>query len=144
MTPADEARFIALWNAGTATAALAKQLGIPRGTAGSRAHALQRQGKIQPRPKGGNYPLARRQRRQEEIPAAPVPPALPAVERKDIQQWTVRLSKALIDHLKAVAYERRIPPSQLVEELMWTALTNQALSTPEPASTPHKTSSWNR
>ena len=48
-----------------------------------------------------------------------VPPALPAVERKDIQQWTVRLSKALIDHLKAVAYERRIPPSQLLEEWLW-------------------------
>jgi hypothetical protein len=47
------------------------------------------------------------------------PPAPPAVERKDIQQWTVRLSKALIDHLKAVAYERRIPPSQLLENWLW-------------------------
>jgi hypothetical protein len=45
-------------------------------------------------------------------------PAPPAAERKDIQQWTVRLSKALIEHLKAVAYERRIPQSQLVEELV--------------------------
>jgi DNA-binding transcriptional MocR family regulator len=208
MTPAEEARFIALWTAGTETAAMAQALGIPRGTVGSRAYALQRQGKIQPRPKGGNYPMQRRQRRQEDTPTTPtspvpkvvhappmtpahpamtfvavpeiqemlilmqdlharvvsleqtrVPPALPAhttttaphttpappaIERKDIQQWTVRLSKALVDHLKAVAYERRIPPSQLVEELVWTALTNQALSTPEPASTPHKTSSWNR
>jgi hypothetical protein len=42
----------------------------------------------------------------------------PAVERRDIQQWTVRLSKALIAHLKAVAYERRIPPSPLVAELV--------------------------
>jgi hypothetical protein len=48
-------------------------------------------------------------------PALPAPPATPAAERKEIQQWTVRLSKALIDHLKAVAYERRLPPSQLVE-----------------------------
>jgi hypothetical protein len=37
-------------------------------------------------------------------------------ERKDIQPWTVRLSKALIEHLKVVAYERRMPPSQLVED----------------------------
>jgi hypothetical protein len=43
-------------------------------------------------------------------------------ERKDVQQWTIRLSKALIDYLKAIAYERRIPPSQLLEELVWQAL----------------------
>jgi hypothetical protein len=58
-------------------------------------------------------------------PAAPVPPvppttpAAPAAERKDVQQWTIRLSKALIDHIKAVAYERRMPPSQLLEEWCW-------------------------
>jgi hypothetical protein len=55
---------------------------------------------------------------------APAPPAPPAGKRKGIQQWTVRLSKALIDHLKAVAYERRIPQSQLVEDLVWQALTD--------------------
>jgi hypothetical protein len=58
-------------------------------------------------------------------PPDPVPPA---AERKDIQQWTVRL-KALIEHLKAVAYERRISPSQLVEELVWKALTDHHPST---------------
>jgi hypothetical protein len=42
----------------------------------------------------------------------------------------VRLSKALIEHLKAVAYERRMPPSQLVEELVWKALTDHHPSTP--------------
>ena len=56
------------------------------------------------------------------LPAPPATPAPPTAERKDIQQWTVRLSKALIEHLKVVAYERRIPPSQLVEELVWKAL----------------------
>jgi hypothetical protein len=61
MTPADEALFIDLWNAGTATAAIAQQLGIPRGTVGSRAHALAKQGKIQARPKGGAYPHQRHQ-----------------------------------------------------------------------------------
>jgi hypothetical protein len=67
------------------------------------------------------------------LPAPPAPPATPApptAERKDIQQWTVRLSKALIEHLKAVAYERRMPPSQLVEELVWKALTDHQPSTP--------------
>jgi hypothetical protein len=43
VTPADEARFIALWNAGTETAAIAQQLGIPVGTVSSRAHRLQQQ-----------------------------------------------------------------------------------------------------
>jgi len=63
-------------------------------------------------------------------PVTPAPHAPPAAERKDIQQWTVRLSKVLIDHLKAVAYERRMPPSQLVEELVWKALTDHQPSTP--------------
>jgi hypothetical protein len=64
-------------------------------------------------------------------PAPPVPttppviPAPPASERKDVQQWTVRLSKALIEHLKAVAYERRIAPSQLLEELVWHAINDR-------------------
>jgi hypothetical protein len=56
MTPAEEARFIALWNAGTETAEIGRQLGIPRGTVSSRAYTLVRQDKIQARPKGGNYP----------------------------------------------------------------------------------------
>jgi hypothetical protein len=64
MTPAEEARFIALWTAGTETAAIAQALGIPRGTVGSRAYALVRQGKIQPRPKGGNYPRSKAQGRE--------------------------------------------------------------------------------
>jgi hypothetical protein len=61
MTPAEEARFIQLWNAGTETAAMAQALGIPLGTVKSRAHTLARQGKLQPRPRGGAYPHQRRQ-----------------------------------------------------------------------------------
>jgi hypothetical protein len=64
------------------------------------------------------------------LPAPPAPPAPPAAERQAIQQWTVRLSKALIDHLKAVAYERRMPPSQLLEELVLKALTDHQPLTP--------------
>jgi hypothetical protein len=56
VTPADEAHFIQLWNAGMETAAIAQALGIPRGTVSSRASTLAKQGKIQPRPKGGAYP----------------------------------------------------------------------------------------
>jgi Homeodomain-like domain len=57
-------------------------------------------------------------------PTTPALPAPPAGDRKDIQQWTVRLSKALIEHIKAVAYARRIPPSQLVEELVLKAFSD--------------------
>jgi hypothetical protein len=186
-----EAEFMELWRAGVDTAEIAKQMGIPQGTAKSRAHTLQLQGKIEPRPRGGAYPRQKAQARQEpppappapqvpptapatpstpspptapappavtfvavpEIqemlgivkdlqarvvslerarvpPALPAPPAPPAAERKEIQQWTVRLSKALIERLKAVAYERRIHPSQLLEELAWQALNDRHASPP--------------
>jgi DNA-directed RNA polymerase specialized sigma24 family protein len=46
MTPTAELEFIALWNPGTKTAEIARQLGIPRGTVASRAYALRQQGKI--------------------------------------------------------------------------------------------------
>jgi Winged helix-turn-helix DNA-binding len=63
MTPAEEARFIELWQQGASYAAIAQALGIPAGTVSSRAAALQRQGKIQPRPRGGAYPTQRAQGR---------------------------------------------------------------------------------
>jgi hypothetical protein len=47
------------------TAEIGRQLGIPTGTVGSRAYALVRQGKIQPRPKGGDYPRQKAQGRSE-------------------------------------------------------------------------------
>jgi Mn-dependent DtxR family transcriptional regulator len=59
MTPTEEARFIQLWNAGTETAAIARQLGLKATTAQSRARRLQERGLIQPRPRGGNYPTDR-------------------------------------------------------------------------------------
>jgi hypothetical protein len=111
----------------------AQALGCALGTVGSRAAALAVQEKIQARPRGGAYPRQKAQGRKEGPPAPPAPPApptAPAAERKEIQQWTVRLSKALIEHLKAIAYERRMPPSQLVEELVWKALTDHHPSTP--------------
>lgn len=52
MTPTDEATFIALWQEGVTTDAIAEALGIPHGTARSRAYSLQQQGKIPPRSRG--------------------------------------------------------------------------------------------
>jgi endonuclease YncB( thermonuclease family) len=44
VTPADEARFIALWQQGASQQELAQRLGVPVGTIKSRAAALARQG----------------------------------------------------------------------------------------------------
>jgi transposase len=56
MTPADEQKFITLWQQGASQQAIAARLGVPLGTVKSRASTLARQGKIQPRPRGGAYP----------------------------------------------------------------------------------------
>jgi hypothetical protein len=48
-----EPEFIRLWTEGASTEQIAAALGIPPGTASSRANTLQREGKITPRPKGG-------------------------------------------------------------------------------------------
>jgi hypothetical protein len=80
MTPADEARFIQLWTQGVDSATIGQQLGIPRGTVSSRAATLVRQGKIQPRPRGGAYPKQRALARQDQAPvqtgADPLPEAM--------------------------------------------------------------------
>jgi hypothetical protein len=62
MTPDAEQEFIDLWQQGLTTDAIAQQLGIPRGTVGSRAKRLVAQGKIQARPRGGAYPRQHAQR----------------------------------------------------------------------------------
>jgi hypothetical protein len=65
MTPADEATFIALWQAATSTAEIGRQLGIPRGTVATRTQRLVAQGKIQTRPRGGVYPRQQALARQD-------------------------------------------------------------------------------
>jgi hypothetical protein len=57
------------------------------------------------------------------------PPA-PAPARVDIEQWTARLSKALIARIKAEAAAAEKPPSHLLEELAWKALNDQSPSMP--------------
>jgi hypothetical protein len=87
MTLAEEARFIALWQAGTEIAAIAQRLGIPRGTVQSRAHRLQARGLIPTRPKGGAYPRQKVKARMlsDGTPAqAPAsPPADSALPTRD-------------------------------------------------------------
>jgi transposase len=125
MTPTEVERlFIELWQQGLRTAEIPARLGIKATTAQSRARRLQERGLIQLRPRGGDYPSLRARVRQDGTPhpRRRYPPVPPAAERKEIQQWTVRLSKARIEHLKAVAYERRIRPGQLLEALAWQAL----------------------
>jgi hypothetical protein len=87
MTPTDEATFITLWEQGLESANIAQRLGISRGTVQSRAHRLQQQGKIQPRPRGGAYPRRKALVRQEAPPRpvqTPVEPidtgAVPSVD----------------------------------------------------------------
>jgi hypothetical protein len=77
MTPTDEATFIALWEQGLPGDAIAARLGIPPGTVKSRAHALQQQGKIQPRPRGG--------RRVRPASAAPTPRPVQRIDTAPVQ-----------------------------------------------------------
>ena len=122
MTPDEERAFIALWNAGTETATIARQLGIPQGTVFSRAHTLVRQGKIQPRPRGGAYPTQRRQAALARVSAgvsARTP--LPAERGKSLR-WNLHLSGGLRTRIKALAASRGLQDSQMVEELLWLAL----------------------
>jgi DNA-directed RNA polymerase specialized sigma24 family protein len=58
MTPAEEARFIALWTQEASYREIAQALGCALGTVGSRASALVAQGKIQPRPRCGKSSTA--------------------------------------------------------------------------------------
>ena len=129
MTPADEATFIALWSQGLSQDAIAQRLGIPIGTVKSRAHTLAHAGKLTPRPRGGAYPrqkaLARLE--AEETPARAPAPATPP--RADIKQWTVRLSQALIEAVKAQATTEGKEPRHLVEEVLWQALSDHRAST---------------
>jgi DNA-directed RNA polymerase specialized sigma24 family protein len=56
MTPTDEAHFITLWQQGLSHDTMVQALGIPVGTAKSRAHTLQQRGLTQPRSRAGTSP----------------------------------------------------------------------------------------
>jgi hypothetical protein len=56
MTPAEEARFIQLWEQGATYRELAAAFGCPLGAVGSRAAALEADGKIAKRSRDGAHP----------------------------------------------------------------------------------------
>jgi hypothetical protein len=60
----------------------------------------------------------------------PAPEGTRAHPRVDIKQWTVRLSQALIEAVKAQAAAEGREPSHLVEEYLWKVLTDRHASTP--------------
>ena len=167
MTPAEEARVIALWQQGASYRDPAQALGCALGTVGSRAAALVAQGKIQPRPRGGAYPRRQAKARQEDPPTpvqrpvqtfdtGPVqrldrledevlglrrlvqsvidrldhPPvqtpvqitALPPYPKGKAVRWNLWILDAIRDELATLATERGVSPSQLVQELLWKAL----------------------
>src|SRR5262245_51147059 len=87
MTPAEEAGFITLWQAGVDMADIAQRLGIPLGTVKSRAYRLRQRGLIQARPRGGAYPRQHALARQtttavspDTPPDTPVSPDTPRVQ----------------------------------------------------------------
>jgi hypothetical protein len=118
-----EAEFMELWRTGVDTAEIARQLGIPQGTVSSRAHTLQRQGKIQPRPRGGAHSRRVAQARQEPPPvqssaeqggaeqsgAALVPsPAVSSAAIIDLLRQTLARLDTVEHDLKALREDR--PP----------------------------------
>jgi hypothetical protein len=119
MTPAEaEAEFITLWQQGLETAAIAAQLGIKATTAQSRAHLLQQRGLIQPRPRGGNHPTQPRRAALAGVSCrTPLPP-----DRVASVRWNLHLSARLRERIKAMAAVRGLQDSQMVEELLWLAL----------------------
>ncbi|HEX9872520.1 MAG TPA: CopG family transcriptional regulator [Candidatus Tectomicrobia bacterium] len=182
MTPAEEARFIALWQEGLTCPDIAHRLGIPAGTARSRAYSLQQQGKIPRRPQGGRRvqaradgsprpvqrpvqsldtgavhsadtgavqtfdtgPVQRLDRLEDEVLGLRhlVQSVLDRLDHRPVQtpvqittlppypqgkavRWNLWILDAIRDKLAALATERGISPSQLVQELLWKALSRE-------------------
>ena len=143
MTPAEEARFIQLWNAGTETAEITRQLGLKVTTAQSRAYRLQQRGLIQPRPRGGGYPSLRAKARHDGAPPparapAPAPAAPPAPTREapaitmvavpELREIISRFS-ALEARVAALEDGTRPPPAPhpRVDIKQWTVRLSQGL-----------------
>jgi hypothetical protein len=186
-----EPQFIELWQRGLDTAEIAHQLGIPRGTVGSRAKRLVEQGKIEPRPRGGAYPRQKALARQEGSPAPvqkPVQPTdtgavqgvdtgavqpfdtgaaqrldrledevqglrqlmqavidrldhppvqtpvqittLPPYPKGKAVRWNLWILEPIRDEIARLAAEREMSPSQLVQELLWKALSDRNAGKP--------------
>lgn len=141
-----QSTFIALWQQGLTCPTIAQRLDIPAGTARSRAYALQRRGKIQPRPQGSGRVPARRATAQVSADTAQAPRDTPRVstdtplpsERGQSVRWTLHLSERVGGRIKAHAKARGLQDSQMVEGLLWLALslveepTTAATAEPSP------------
>ena len=113
MTPTDEALFIQLWQQGRDTAEIGQQLGIPRGTVGSRAATLVRQGKIQPRPRGGAYPRQRALARPVQRPVQTTDTgAVSSVDTGAVQALDTGAVQRLRQLMQAVIDRLDHPPGQ--------------------------------
>jgi hypothetical protein len=127
MTPAEEARFIALWQEGATYRELAAALRCPLGTVSSRAAALEAQGKIQPRPRGGAYPKQKALGRetssapvQRSVQSGAEPPAMHGA--RSVQSSAVQTTMHGADPVQNSA-EPPIPAALAVEfGRLWAAI----------------------
>jgi DNA-binding transcriptional MocR family regulator len=107
MTPAEERRFIRLWQAEASYREIAQALGCALGTVGSRAAALVAQGKIRPRPRGGAYP---RQKAQAALAGVSLDTSgVSARVSPDTSRRSARVSRRVSDDTPPVQY---LPPNQ--------------------------------
>jgi hypothetical protein len=179
-----EPEFIRLWEAGAPQAAIAAALGVPLGTVKTRAHTLQQQGTIQPRPRGGLVPGPRPVQRPAqttdtgadhsadtgavssvdigavheldtgavqrldqlevevqglttlvrslvdrlEHPPGPTPvqiTALPPYPKGKAVRWNLWILDVIREEIATLAAQREVSPSQLVQELLWKALSDR-------------------
>jgi hypothetical protein len=142
MTPEDEAHFITLWQQGMDTAAIAAALGIPAGTARSRAYTLQQQGRssLAPGEARGLTVRGRHDRRADQDQCRASTPeqctvqtpvqimALPSYPKGKAVRWNLWILDAIRDDIAALAAQRGVSPSQLVQELLWKALSDRRAS----------------
>jgi hypothetical protein len=115
VTPDTEARFIQLWTQGASYADIAAAMTCALGTVGSRASTLVRQGKIQPRPRGGTYPRQQALARQEGAPAAPPAPTrdTPAITMVAVPELREMINRFSVLEARVAALEdgTRAPPA---------------------------------
>jgi DNA-binding transcriptional MocR family regulator len=175
MTPAEEARFIARYQAGATYRELAAAFGCALSTVADWVTALVAAGKIAKRPHGGSHgrpcaqarpgeppapvqrpvqnfdtgalqtfdtgPVQRLDRLEDEVqglrqlaqavldrldhPLVQTPvqiTALPPYPKGKAVRWNLWILDAIRDELAALATERGVSPSQLVQELLWKEL----------------------
>jgi DNA-binding transcriptional MocR family regulator len=145
MTPADEQVFITLWTQGASQQNLAARLGVPVGTIKSRASALARQGKIQPRPRGGAYPHQRA--RQGDPPVQSAVQGAVHMHRSSAEPLAVQSAvQSTVQTLQGEVEELKAQVSALakaVHDLAERPVQNTGQITALPPMPPSKSTRWN-